>query len=187
MRRLANHGPKAATYLTVLGWVNLLGLNFGGLIWLWFASNLRDRSNGFRKAAIGVLGLHVLMSGLIPLKLLLDPDDPPEMRVFGRIVPASPVVIVLFALVLAAVHLPPMLWLLAAGTRAAFERRVERRICVGCGYDLRASPEQCPECGASAPIPTDRGQENIPICSDPLLSFSVTVTPRLVLPRSRGT
>src|SRR4051812_7701911 len=43
----------------------------------------------------------------------------------------------------------------AARTTARRRReRLRKGLCPRCGYDLRASPDQCPECGTRAPAPT---------------------------------
>ena len=55
------------------------------------------------------------------------------------------------AALLLALH--PALWSVRQWRRATVRRRSRAGLCTRCGYDLRASPGTCPECGAQATTP----------------------------------
>lgn len=82
--------------------------------------------------------------------VLADPAQIPSIRQdwhakLGRPVAAVPY----WALVLGAAVLPA-LWLgHTAYTRILGRWRRRGGLCAGCGYDLRATPDRCPECGTA--------------------------------------
>ncbi len=54
-----DHSRVAGTLLIVLGVLQLLGLNVGGLLFIWFGNRVRGRREGFRKASLCILGLYL--------------------------------------------------------------------------------------------------------------------------------
>jgi len=83
------------------------------------------------------------------------PSSDGSLLAMGYFPPMSPsghprvrIPFLLFTLLFA---LAPAWWLLnLLGPRRTLHRRRKLGLCLGCAYDLRASPERCPECGRVA-------------------------------------
>jgi hypothetical protein len=72
--------------------------------------------------------------------------------VIGQLVSVDRITRVPFWTVAAGAMLLPLCWLCVACRRMRVERLVRRGLCTRCRYDLRFSPERCPECGLPVPL-----------------------------------
>jgi len=52
-----------------------------------------------------------------------------------------------------AVWLPPIPFAVLIRWRLVARHRLKRGLCVVCGYDMRVTPNRCPECGAASKLP----------------------------------
>jgi hypothetical protein len=91
-----------------------------------------------------ILGFFGLRSGF-------DPSDPVTRYVFGDSgwPPSLYVQSISYWIILTAVSLPLLVWF------CAWVRKTRRPLpghCGNCGYDLRATPLRCPECGQMADV-----------------------------------
>jgi hypothetical protein len=73
-------------------------------------------------------------------------------RVHGQQRYYSRGILIPYWLLLAMFALPPAWWLWRRPVRRA--RRARSGLCPSCGYDLRATPDRCPECGGAGSVST---------------------------------
>ena len=75
----------------------------------------------------------------------MTPVTPPSPDILGTVdfFPSLAVAVPYWFLILSGSFLP----ILVVRRRWLLRRRRRLRLCLGCGFDLRATPDRCPECG----------------------------------------
>jgi hypothetical protein len=83
---------------------------------------------------------------------LSGPSDPPDVRADLHLSGNDVLAELRYWPLLLALCILPATWLsIQVGRRRQLTRRRASRLCVHCGYDLRATADRCPECGRLAP------------------------------------
>ena len=129
LRRIAWNG---VAFLSTLLWVALIGQRIAGKQWhyTWHFNRTPFTYRGTTANGPGPRDMTLQTYDLI----YLDPDRRIDIEV------SYPLAVLLTALL-------PIAWI----AKALIRRRPADGFCAACGYDLRASPNQCPECGAVPP------------------------------------
>jgi cbb3-type cytochrome oxidase subunit 3 len=111
---------RISTYLMILGIVQLVGLNLGGIFWLFWASGIRQRKQLSRR---WILLVHSLYLGLCAYALgdwLLRPHKEGYLLLYADSVPATRLLVLAFILLLVLIFGLPVIWLMRKDIKGQF-------------------------------------------------------------------
>ena len=111
---------RISTYLKVLGIVQLVGLNLGGLFWLAWASGIRERRQSSRRWVIGIHSVYLVLCAWALSKWSAVPSSMGHLKVFGHDVETPSYVVLAFILLMVVVYGLPVMWLMSKRMKKEF-------------------------------------------------------------------
>jgi hypothetical protein len=142
--KITKRGRTERIYMSMLGRAHYVSMDLGYALpfddtFGWYSRPLLPtdalpQSFPSRKREFALAGVHVIEGDWREGGWLSAKEPPMPYRAW----------VVPYWLIALAFATPPGWWL---AKRVRRRRRFKAGLCVACGYDLRASPERCPECG----------------------------------------
>ena len=109
-----------ARYLFVLGILQLIGLNLGGIFWLMWADGVRKGKRSSRIWVFVVHGLYLALAAVLLVWAWIDPAKLQELLVYGNKVRVPLAVGAMFLLLLIVVYAVPVVLLCRKDVAAYF-------------------------------------------------------------------
>ncbi|MCC5841287.1 MAG: hypothetical protein JJT96_14310 [Opitutales bacterium] len=115
-----DYNALASNYLKWLGIINLIGLNLGGLFYLWLAGRIKEKSHGARKFLIIWLLIICPLLGVLILSASVTLGEPLEVNFFNfsQVVPLP--ISVGFVSLFLIIHMIPGVWLCREDVRKQY-------------------------------------------------------------------
>ena len=129
-------------YLLVLGIVQLIGLNLGGIFWLFWSKGISRRKSSSRYWVLSIHTLYLALCTVILAIWLFQPDTAIKLKVYGSNIEAGRMVILAFLLTSYIVYGLPVIWLMRKDIKIQF---IEQGVA---GYDPQAAALHTPPHGA---------------------------------------
>jgi cbb3-type cytochrome oxidase subunit 3 len=107
-------------YLKVLGIVQLIGLNIGGIFWLFWADGIRKRKKSSRNWVLAAHSCYLALSGFIIFRLIVEPDTMGHLYFYKSEIEVPLLAAWGFVLFLTVIYGLPMYWLLRRDTKREF-------------------------------------------------------------------
>ena len=129
---------RISTYLTVLGIVQLLGLNLGGIFWFFWAKGIAEKKQSSRH---WVIAIHSICMGLCAYALgdwLLRPNKASYLMVFGNNIGAGRAIVLAVLVLMFVAYGLPVIWLMRKDIKKEF---IEQGV-AGYGAQSAPSPER---------------------------------------------
>ncbi len=166
-----NYAPSAASFLIALGWLNIIGLNLGGVLLIWLGSSIKKRDPLARKLALWLLGLYIIL--LLGVLITAAQWGTSGMAItFYAAVSNPPIwlLMVIDVIMLMLVGIPFAL-LTSPGPRRAYEHYAFAQAvvpCENCQYNLRGvTTGICPGCDSPFDCERLRKYESAaPVCQN---------------------